>query len=197
MDRALIVIVCSAVMVAVLHGWFLNKWIYRFLFLFFTRTPRIPVSPRPSEQSNNRVVVETSLLWNRIILQDPHSSTGHFQNAVCNCGVPLALCLDLLRPWNELKPTCSNGQLKCGRSSLQLNVTQVPVAASGERWTWCLVSCSLSIPAARLGQHWHYCPPSFIQSGQFVGSSRDVIPSHKGRLFLPRNRLALCWFNEY
>lgn len=62
MERALIVIVCSAVMVAVLHGWFLNKWIYRFLFLFFTRTPRIPASPRPSEQSNNRVVVETSLL---------------------------------------------------------------------------------------------------------------------------------------
>ena len=72
----------------------------------------------------------------------------HFQNAVCNCGVSLVLRLDLLQ--NELKPMCSNSQLKCGQSSLQLNVTQVPVAASGERWTWCLVSCSLSIPAASL-----------------------------------------------
>lgn len=34
-------------------------------------------------------------------------------------------------------------------SPLQVNVSQVLVAATGERWTRCLVSCSLSISAAR------------------------------------------------
>lgn len=39
MERALIVIVCSAVMVAVLHGCFLNKRIYRCLFSVFYPYP--------------------------------------------------------------------------------------------------------------------------------------------------------------
>lgn len=75
MDLALVVIVWLQCYMDVF-------WISGFInvyFLFFTRTPHIPVSPHPSEQNNNRVVVETSLLWNRTILQDPQSSSDIFK----------------------------------------------------------------------------------------------------------------------